>query len=78
MDTHQRFCLDRLCATRTWMVQPHEDIPELWIVAESCDGPTWSIAAPEPLCPHCGATLSTAVDIRERLEGRVPPLTRIN
>ena len=68
MEIDQRFCLNKGCASRTWLVQAHEEIPELWVIAEGADGSSWCIAATEPVCPHCGSTLRTAAEIRATLE----------
>lgn len=68
MDKDQRFCLNRECASRTWLVQAHEEIAELWFISEGAGSSSWCIAATEPVCPLCGSTLRTPAEIRATLE----------
>jgi hypothetical protein len=58
MNWRQYFCPSSYCAAKSWMVQRSADNSELWSVAHTPDERPYSIAAVEPVCPQCGATLS--------------------
>ena len=54
----EHFCFDPVCPDTGWRVTPSEHYPELWHIADA-EGRSWQVAAAEPICPLCGATLVT-------------------
>ena len=72
MNWEQRFCVNQACATQAWIVRPHPTMSDIWQVAEAVDDHPFTIAATDPVCPHCGATLLTLVELEgecDRLVG---------
>ena len=41
------------CGAGPLRVRPHPRLGEGWSIGFT-DGPVWSVAGPEPRCPHCG------------------------
>jgi hypothetical protein len=67
MSWEQRFCPNQACADRTWMVQRAPKTYDVWAVAAHVDDNPFTVAAIDPVCPHCGTTLLRMV----KLEGRL-------
>jgi hypothetical protein len=62
MSWQQWFCPDSLCTTEIWMVRRNLVARDLWQVAAHVDGPIFSIAATDPVCPRCGTTLRVQIE----------------
>lgn len=65
MEWEEWLCLNRQCTGRSWLVSPDEDVPDIWWMTGGPDESAWVIASVDPVCPQCGATLTTVL----RLEG---------
>jgi hypothetical protein len=63
MDWDQWFCPNQYCAVEVWMVQQCPTARETWWVTGRFGGTTYTIAAIDPICPRCGTTLCTTVEI---------------
>jgi hypothetical protein len=63
MKWEQWFCPNDGCATESWMVQLCPDMYQTWRVAGCFGGSTYTLAATDPVCPHCGATLCARVEL---------------
>ncbi|HMQ31491.1 MAG TPA: hypothetical protein PKD53_12245 [Chloroflexaceae bacterium] len=53
-------CRGPLCDGASWTVERVEGIDELWQISEGPEGPTFLVAASEPICPRCAARLMPA------------------
>jgi hypothetical protein len=69
MNCEQRFCPNQFCTDRTWLVQSILTVCDVWWVAAHEDVYPFIIAASAPVCPRCGTTLLTIVE----LEGALDP-----
>jgi hypothetical protein len=69
MDSEQWFCPDRYCTVEVWMVEQCAPGRELWLVTERFGGTTYAIAATDPVCPRCGTTLCTTVELGRTSNG---------
>ena len=56
------FCPERSCATEGWLVQQARFNAEVWSVECRLTGATYTVAASDPVCPRCGATLCATVE----------------
>jgi hypothetical protein len=69
MDWETWFCRSEKCRADSWLVRPQPGQPELWQLAHEPDMPRYTIAAADPVCPLCGATLSLRIDLAETIGG---------
>jgi len=51
-------CPEIWCSSGAWLVQRDAHRQDLWQVTHPADGGTWTVAATDPVCPRCGATLA--------------------
>jgi hypothetical protein len=72
MDWETWFCRSDWCNADSWLVKPRSGQRELWQLAHQPDGPYYTIAAIDPVCPLCGATLSLRIDLAETIGGDPP------
>jgi hypothetical protein len=63
MNWEQWFCPNPSCIDEAWMVQRDPTMCEVWWVAAHVDDSPFTIAATDPVCPHCGTTLLTQVEL---------------
>jgi hypothetical protein len=63
MNWEQWFCPDSSCNEAAWMVQRDPATCEVWWVAAQVDVRPFTIAAIDPVCPRCGTTLLTRVEL---------------
>ena len=68
MNWEQWFCLNQACADWAWMVLRDPTMCEVWWVAAHGDERPFTIAATDPICPRCGTTLLTLVELEGRLD----------
>ena len=68
MNWEQRFCPNRFCTARTWLVQSISTMCDVWRVAAHEDEYPFTIAASAPVCPECGTTLLTMVELEGALD----------
>jgi hypothetical protein len=66
MEWEQWFCPAHYCATESWMVQQSKDVRDFWTITSRFDEATYTVAAIDPVCLHCGSTLCMAVDLGQR------------
>ncbi len=70
MNWEQWFCPNPSCKDVAWMVQRDPAIGEVWWVATHVDERPCTIAATDPICPRCGTTLRTLVELEGTLDRR--------
>ena len=70
MDWNQRFCPNQTCNIDFWMVQQAADDHERWHVVDRFGG-RFLVAAIDPVCPRCGATLCLSVEFARRAGGDI-------
>jgi ribosomal protein S27AE len=63
IEAQHRFCPARWCASGAWLVQRDAHLPHLWQITEAVGGGAWTVAATEPVCPRCGTTLCTTLEL---------------
>ena len=68
MNWEQWFCPNQTCAGGAWMVQRAPTTPDLWAVAAHVDDRPFTVAAMVPICPRCGTTLLTTIQLEGRLD----------
>jgi hypothetical protein len=68
MNWEQWFCPNPSCTDGAWMVQRDPTICEVWWVAAHVDERPFTIAATAPVCPRCGTTLRTLVELEGTLD----------
>jgi hypothetical protein len=68
MNWEQWVCPNPSCTDRSWMVQREPANCELWWVAAHLDDRPFMIAATAPICPRCGTTLCTLVELEGTLD----------
>jgi hypothetical protein len=56
------FCPERTCATEAWIVEQARYNAEVWSLECRLTGASFTVAASEPVCPRCGATLCATVE----------------
>ena len=71
MEWEQWFCPERTCATEAWLVQQLPGCAELWSLMCRLTGASFTVAASDPICPRCGATLCLTVELAHRMGGDV-------
>jgi hypothetical protein len=64
----QLFCPNQHCATEAWLVTPARYAAELWTIESRFGDSSYTVAASDPVCPHCGTTLCAAVELWRRDE----------
>lgn len=62
-----RVCPQSWCGNGTWLVQRDPHMQDVWHVAHATGG-SWTVAASEPVCPRCGATLVIPLALPNRDE----------
>jgi len=62
------FCPNQACADWDWMVLSDPTNCELWWVAAHADESPFTIAATDPICPHCGATLLALIELESSFD----------
>ena len=68
MNWEQWFCTNQACAAWAWMVLRDPTMCEVWWVAAHPDERPFTIATTDPICPRCGTTLFTLVELEGSLE----------
>jgi hypothetical protein len=68
MNWEQRYCPNRSCTDRNWMVQRNSTMCDVWWVAANEDEYPFTIAATYPVCPECGTTLPTLGELDSGLD----------
>ena len=63
MNWEQSYCPNHYCAREAWMVQRIPITHDVWCVAEHEDDFRFTVAAQDPVCPHCGTMLLTTVEL---------------
>jgi len=63
MEEQHRLCPAGWCGSGAWLAQRAAPVPDVWHVTHVIDSGAWTIAAPDPLCPHCGTTLVTTLEL---------------
>lgn len=63
LEEERRFCPDRACNSGAWLVQRIEQAGDYWVVMSASEDGSWLVAATDPVCPRCGATLATLLDL---------------
>jgi hypothetical protein len=71
MDWEQRFCPDDACAVDFWLARQSSTNHELWRLVDRFGGGSFTIAAVDPVCPRCGATLCLTVELAQHNGGGV-------
>jgi hypothetical protein len=56
-------CPERWCASGAWQVQRAAQLSDVWQLTHATDGGAWTVAAAKPVCPRCGTTLVTTLDL---------------
>ena len=51
-------CTTPLCSAEQWLVQAMPRQHDVWRIATGAYGRSRTVAAPQPICPLCGADLS--------------------
>jgi len=63
MNWEQHSCPNPLCTDETWMVQRDPTTCEVRSVTAQVDIRPFTIAATDPICPRCGTTLLTRIEL---------------
>lgn len=50
-------CPSASCSAEAWYIEDDPRRPETWLITAELGGSPWVIAADEPICPYCAATL---------------------
>ena len=69
MNWEQRFCSNQDCAVDFWLAQQAAGHRDLWRLVDRFGGGSFTIAAVDPVCPRCGATLCLTVELAQRTGG---------
>ena len=67
LEDQYRVCPERWCGSGAWLVLRDARMQDLWQVTQPVDGGTCTVAATDPVCPRCGATLTTIMELDEGL-----------
>jgi hypothetical protein len=67
LEEQYQFCPERWCSSGVWLVRPDAQSQDLWQMTHPVKGGTWAIVAADPVCPCCGATLTTIMELDEGL-----------
>jgi hypothetical protein len=57
------FCPERWCGSGAWLVRRDTHVQGLWEMTHPVQGGTCTVAATDPVCPRCGATLTTIMEL---------------
>jgi hypothetical protein len=63
LEARRRVCLERWCGSGAWLVQRDVRLPGIWQVTHATEGGAWIVAATDPVCPRCGTTLRTTLEL---------------
>jgi hypothetical protein len=63
MNDEQQICPNRACNSGAWLVERVEGYPDLWAVTHAANEGCWMVAAADPVCPRCGVTLVTLLEL---------------
>ena len=53
-------CTTPWCSAERWLVQAMPRRRDVWHIAPDAAGRSWTVAAPQPICPLCGGDLEIA------------------
>jgi ribosomal protein S27AE len=70
LEAQRRVCPERWCARGAWLVQRDARLQDVWQVTHETDGGAWTVAATDPVCPRCGTTLTTIIELEAGPETR--------
>jgi hypothetical protein len=70
MEWEHRICPDRRCGG-AWYILPELSCRDVWYVARTPQDHAWVVAAADAVCPRCGATLVTLLELEGGLCGEV-------
>jgi hypothetical protein len=62
MEWEHRICPERVCNS-VWYVASDRRGYKVWYVAQQAGGCPTVVAAPDPVCPACGGTLVTLLEL---------------
>ena len=69
MNWEQWFCPNQACAGGgSGCSQRAPTTPDIWAVAAHLDDRPFTVAAMVPICPRCGTTLRTTIQLEVRLD----------
>ena len=68
MNWEQWFCPNQACADRARMVLRDPTMCEIWWVTAYADERPFMIAATDPICPRCGATLLIPIELEDSFD----------
>ena len=71
MEAQRLVCQEHWCGRGAWLVQRDAQLPNVWPVTHATEGGTWSVAATDPICPHCGTTLRTTLELEGGSAGTI-------
>ena len=80
LDWERRRCTNQTCSGDTWVVKRAPLFSNLWWVAPAPDQSLSLVAASNPTCPRCGATLTAALEPQREVSPLRPegsPIRRI-
>ncbi len=64
MESNEHYiCPDRSCAAGTWVLEGRDQLRNLWLLVSASGDSAWLLAADEPVCPSCGASLLTLLEL---------------
>jgi ribosomal protein S27AE len=63
MEEQHHICPAAWCGSGAWLAQPTAAMPGVWQLTHASDGGAWTVAAPNPVCPRCGTTLITILEL---------------
>ena len=64
METPEHYlCPDRACSGGTWVLEQQNALHNLWLLVNVSDQSIWLLAADEPVCPRCGTSLVTPLEL---------------
>ena len=69
LEAQHRVCLERWCGSGAWLVQRDVRLPGIWQVTHATEGSAWTVAAIDPVCPRCGTTLRTSLELEDGFGG---------
>jgi hypothetical protein len=69
MEVQPRVCPERWCARSVWLVQRDARLSDVWQMTHATDGGAWTVAATDPICPRCGTTLLTTLELEGDFAG---------
>ena len=63
MEEQHRVCPERWCGSGAWLVQRAMHLHDVRQVTHAENGGCWTMAATDPVCPRCGTTLVTILEL---------------